>query len=346
MDIKALILKELAKNKRIKVADIVKATEFSRAYINRFFQELRNEGKIMLIGKANKTYYIPAKKDIIKKVKKEILSIRYILRNINLSEDMVLNKAKKGTGIFLNLPKNVSAILDYAFTEMLNNAIEHSRSEKIIITMKRDSAGINFEVIDFGIGIFINIMEKKKLKNELEAIQDLLKGKETTAPKKHTGEGIFFTSKVADNLIIRGSKKKLIFDNRLNDIFIKDIKPIKGTKVKFEIFKQSKGDLAKVFREYTGKAFEFSKTKVTVKLYKMDDAYISRSQARRILSGLDKFKIIILDFKNIETVGQAFADEVFRVWQNNHPTIKIIYQNVNENILFMIKRALARARQE
>lgn len=344
MDIKALILKRLVKNGKLKVADIVKATGFSRAYINRFFQELRNEGKIVLIGKANKAYYIPAKKNIIKKVKKETLNIRRILRNINLSEDIVLSRIKKDTGIFLNLPKNVSAILDYAFTEMLNNAIEHSRSEKIIVTMKRDNININFEVIDFGIGIFINIMKKKKLKNELEAIQDLLKGKETTAPKEHTGEGIFFTSKVADKLIIQGSKKKLIFNNQLNDIFIKDIKPIKGTKVKFEISKQSKRDLTKVFREYAGESFEFSKTKVTIDLYKMDNAYISRSQARRVLSGLDKFETITLDFKNIETAGQAFADEVFRVWQNHHPTIKIIYQNANENILFMIKRALARAK--
>ncbi len=344
MNIKGLILKGLAKNRKLKVADIVKVTGFSRTYINRFFQELRNEGKIVLIGKANKAYYIPAKKDIIKKVKKETLNIRRILRNINLSEDIVLSRVKKDTGIFLNLPKNVSAILGYAFTEMLNNAIEHSRSEKVIVTMKGDGIGINFEVIDFGIGIFSNIMKKKKLNNELEAIQDLLKGKETTAPKEHTGEGIFFTSKVADKLIIQGSKKKLIFNNQLNDIFIKDIKPIKGTKVKFEISKQSKRDLTKVFREYAGEAFEFSKTKVTIDLYKMDNAYISRSQARRVLSGLNKFKTIILDFKNIETVGQAFADEVFRVWQNHHPTIKIIYQNANENILFMIKRALAGAK--
>lgn len=342
MDIKSLILKELGKKKKLKVADIVKATGFSRAYVNRFFKELRNQGKIILVGKANKAYYVFAKKDIVRKIKKEILVVRYILNNINLSESMVLDRVKKETGIFADLSNNVVSILDYAFTEMLNNAIEHSRSRKIVVAMKRGGGSIDFDVIDFGIGIFNNIMKKRGLKNRLEAIQDLLKGKQTTAPKEHTGEGIFFTSKVAGKLVIQSLDKKLIFDNILDDVFVRDSKIKKGTRVKFEIRINSKTDLGKIFRDYSGDAFEFAKTKVIVDLYEMDNVYISRSQARRVLSGLEKFKTITLDFKNVETVGQAFADEVFRVWQGRHPNIEIAFQNANENVLFMIKRALAK----
>ena len=342
MDIKSLILKESGKKKKLKVADIVRATGFSRAYINRFFEKLRNEGKIVLVGKANKAHYIPAKKDIIRKTKKETLAIRRILNNVNLSESAVLDKIKKEAGIFLDLSKNVVNILDYAFTEMLNNAIEHSKSGKIVVTVKRTKGGVDFEIIDFGVGIFNNIMEKRGLKDRLEAIQDLLKGKQTTAPKEHTGEGIFFTSKAADKLVIQSSDKKLIFDNILDDVFVRDSKTKKGTKVKFEIRIDSKTDLGKIFRDYSGDAFEFAKTKVIVDLYQMDNAYISRSQARRVVSGLDKFKNIVLDFKGVETVGQAFADEVFRAWQRLHPGIKIEYRNANKNIEFMIKRALTK----
>lgn len=340
MDIKKLILKELSKRGKIKVADIVKATGFSRAYISRFFNELKKQGKIVLIGKANKACYILAKEELVEKTRKEILSVRRILKNTNLSEDVVLDEIKKDTGIFSVLPKNIISILDYAFTEMLNNAIVHSRSDKIIVIMKQNKSNINFEVNDFGVGIFNNIMKKRRLGNELEAIQDLLKGKQTTAPKEHTGEGIFFTSKVADRLAIKSSKKKLIFDNQLNDIFIKDTKLTRGTKVEFEINKNSKRDLTKIFKEFSGEAFDFGKTKVRVDLYEMDNMFISRSQARRILSGLEKFRTIVLDFKNVETVGQGFVDEIFRVWQNHHPDIEIKYQNANENILFMIKRTL------
>jgi len=339
MDIEGLILRHLKKNKKVKAADIVKATGFSRAYINRSFKDLVNQGKIILIGKANQAHYIEAKKDVVRKTKKGILSVRRILKNKNLSESDILDQIKKDCGIFLDLPKNIVSILNYAFTEMLNNAIEHSNSKKIVVMMEKDKFSVNFEVIDFGMGIFNNLMEKRGLKNELEAIQDLLKGKQTTRPKEHTGEGIFFTSKAADRLIVQSSTKKLIIDNQLNDIFIKDIKAIKGTKVRFEISKKSKQNLDVIFKKFAGKTFEFSKTEVTVDLYQMDNVFISRSQARRVLSGLDKFRTIIIDFKNVETIGQAFADEVFRIWQSHHPEINIGYKNANENALFMIKRA-------
>lgn len=340
MDIKSLILKKLSQGKEIRVADITKATGFSRAYINRFFQELRQEGKVILLERANRARYVLATSSNLREAKREPLHFQRIFKNINLSEDAVLDQIKKESGIFVNLPKNIYKILDYAFTEMLNNAIEHSKSNNIRIGITRSKNNVKFTVIDSGIGIFRNIMKKYRLHNELEAIQELLKGKHTTAPSAHTGEGIFFTSKAADTLIIKGSNKKLIFNNQINDIFVKDIKRINGTKVAFQISLKSKRDLAAVFREYGNSAFEFSKTKVAVDLYKLDTAFISRSQARRVTSGLDKFKTITLDFKNVDTVGQAFADEVFRVWKSRYPRIEINYQNANENIEFMIKRAV------
>jgi len=338
MDIRNLILKKLEKNKEIKVADVVKAAGFSRAYINRFFQGLREEGKIVLIGKANKACYVLARDKAVSKAKSSILSVRRSLQNKNISEDLVLDDIKQNSGIFLNLPKNVSNIVNYAFTEMLNNAIEHSESEKIEIKIQRNAPDIRFEVRDWGIGIFNNIIKKRKLKNEFEAIQDLLKGKQTTAPKEHTGEGIFFTSKVGDMLVIQSSRKKLIFNNILDDIFIKEAKKTIGTKVDFRIAVKSKRNLNSVFKKYSDAALIFSKTETKVSLYKIDSDFISRSQARRIVSGLEKFKKIILDFKGVDTVGQAFADEVFRVWKRRHPNINIEYQNTNENIEFMIKR--------
>jgi len=342
MNIRSLISKLLKKKKELKVADIVKATGFSRAYISRIFQELRKENKVVLVGKANKACYVLADKKTVSRAKSSILNIRRSLRNKNLSEDEILDKIKKDTGIFLNLSENIALIVDYAFTEMLNNAIEHSKSEKIDISASRDKNLIQIDLIDAGIGIFNSIIKKRKLKNELEAIQELTKGKLTTAPKEHSGEGIFFTSRVVDKLIIQGSNKKLIFDNILNDLFIKDIKKLKGTKITFFVRVGSKRRLENIFKEYAGETFEFAKTEVVVKLYKTDTNYISRSQARRILIGLEKFKTIILDFRNIGTIGQAFADEVFRVWQSHHPDIKIQYQNSNENIVFMIKRAGAK----
>jgi anti-sigma regulatory factor (Ser/Thr protein kinase) len=341
MDTKKLILEQLNIKDNLKVADIMELTGFSRAYINRFFQELRNEGKVVLIGKANRAHYVIAEKNKVLNAKKNILTIHKILKNINLSEDTILDVIKRECGIFVDLKKNIENILNYAFTEMLNNAIDHSQSVKIEIVMKRNSNDIRFDIIDHGIGVFNNIMKKKNLKNELEAIQDLLKGKQTTAPQAHSGEGIFFTSKAADSFVIESSSKKLIFNNSIDDIFIQDIKGFSGTKVIFTISTKADKELGNIFKEYSGESFEFDKTNVAVRLYKMGSLYISRSQARRIMNGLEKFKTITLDFNHIKTTGQAFADEIFRVWKNHNPGIEILTLNTNENVNFMIKRALA-----
>lgn len=339
MDINKLILEKIHDKGSIKSSEIVKITGFSRVYVNRFFRELKDEGKITLIGKANRAHYVIADKGVVLRERKGILEVNRVFKNASLAEDLVLEEIKKNSGIFAEIPKNIQDILQYAFSEMLNNAIEHSKSELIKIKMRRDKTHVLFDVIDEGMGIFNNIMRKKELNDEWQAIQNLLKGKETTAPHAHSGEGIFFTSKTADIFIIRSSRKKVIFDNILNDIFIKDGKYITGTRVKFSVRIDSLRQLDDIFRQYADSSFEFSKTSVKVKLYKMGSEYISRSQARRIVSGLEKFKTVILDFQDVQTVGQAFADEIFRIWQFNHPAVSISTINVNENIEFMINRA-------
>lgn len=318
--------------------EITKLTGFSRAYVNRFFKELREEGKITLLGQANRAHYFLTDKKRLAAARAQIVSFRNKFVNKNLSEDVVLSEIKRKTSIF-NLPTEVETVADYAFTEMLNNAIEHSGSKTIEVIAEKNKGLIKCAISDKGVGAFQNIMKKRGLKNELEAIQDLLKGKQTTAPLAHSGEGIFFTSKVCDTLIIESGRKKLIFNQRLQDVFINDIKMRKGTRVVFTISLGSKIKLADVFQQYADSSYQFNKTKVNIVLYKNKESYISRSQARRLLVGLEKFKEIALDFQRVDTVGQGFTDEVFRVWQNKYPQIKIDAVNTNQNVDFMIGRA-------
>jgi hypothetical protein len=140
-------------------------------------------------------------------------------------------------------------------------------------------------------------------------------------------------------LTIKSFEKKLVFDNVGQDLYINDVRSVKGTKVDFVLDLKSKKKLADLFNKYTDDSFQFSKTAVKVKLYHQDVDYVSRSQARRILAGLEKFKTIELDFNDIKTIGQAFADEVFRIWQSAHKDVKFVVKNANENIMIMIKRA-------
>ncbi len=343
MDIHALILELLKRQGSVRAAEVVKRTGFSRTYVNRFFKQLCDDGTLILLGRANTARYFAANGAEAQKAKLGIREIHRVLLNRDLAEDDVLRQLKHETGIFLQLPANIARILDYAFTEMLNNAIEHSRSKNIDIRIRRLNGTIAFAVVDKGVGIYNAIKRSHHLANELEAIQELIKGKLTTDPKRHSGEGIFFTSKVADELVIKGSGKKLIFDNRRGDVFVRDLKPIIGTIVEFSISVKSKKDLKSIFADYAGEGYEFAKTVVTVELFKSEGDYVSRSQARRVLTGLDKFKTVILDFKGVDTVGQAFADEVFRVWQKDHPAIRIDARNADDNVRFMIQHVTAKS---
>jgi predicted transcriptional regulator/anti-sigma regulatory factor (Ser/Thr protein kinase) len=337
MELRTLILNTIKKQGQITTADIVGQTGLSRAYAQRFLKNLADEGAIVLMGKANQAHYIiPSKKGT--SIEKP-LRVHRIMLNKDLAEDKVLRQIKEESAIFRDVAANISSIVDYAFTEMLNNAIEHSISEKIDVVIMKTVTDIRFTVTDQGVGIFNNIVKIKRLHTTIEAIQDLLKGKETTAPDAHSGEGIFFTSKIADLLTIKSFEKKLVFDNVGQDIYIKDVQSVKGTKVDFVLGLKSQKKLADLFNKYTDDSFQFSKTAVKIKLYHQDVDYVSRSQARRILAGLEKFKTIELDFKDIKTIGQAFADEVFRIWQSAHKDVKFVVKNANENVMLMIKRA-------
>ncbi len=64
---------------------------------------------------------------------------------------------------------------------------------------------------------------------------------------------------------------------------------------------------------------------------------VARSQARRILSRLEEFKEVIFDFSEIDFMGQGFADEIFRVFQNRHPDIVLTVNNANEEVAGMIQ---------
>lgn len=95
-----------------------------------------------------------------------------------------------------------------------------------------------------------------------------------------------------------------------------------------------------VFDTYTNDDFIFNKTEITVHLAKeyLGFPMVSRSLAKRILANIEKFKIVFLDFTEIKTIGQGFADEIFRVYKNKNPDIEIIPINTTEEVDFMIKR--------
>lgn len=341
-NVKKIIL-ERVKNKGSVDSDaIAEACNISRQAAHQHLSELVKTQKLLKIGKTRGSYYVLFSDKKAKKLKKEEKTYKAKLRNDNLQEDYVYDKAVYAMPSLNKLQKNMQDIIRYSFTEMLNNAIEHSGSRYISILLTINNNVASFDVVDKGIGIFKHVQKKFHLLDEYEALTEILKGKKTTMPSKHTGEGIFFTSKAADVFKIESSKISLFINNKANDIFTEEIKYRKGTKVSFQINKNSKKIISKLFAQYTDSDYVFSKTKVIIKLYHKNVEYASRSQARRLVVGLDKFKVIVLDFNQVKTIGQGFADEIFRVFQSNHPKISIEPIHCCSAVAFMIKRVGSR----
>ncbi|GEM_PF-5556426 len=154
-----------------------------------------------------------------------------------------------------------------------------------------------------------------------------------------TGMTMYYNAKYQESgTLFQGSYKARCVDS---DLYLKYLSVYIQVKNTLELYP---GGLKKAIKEISKTTLDKvnKKEEVTiVELFKTTGfkTFMTRSQAKRILYGLDKFKKIILDFKDIDAIGQGFADEIFRVWQKNHQDIDIEPINVNEDIELMIKRS-------
>ncbi|MFH2085608.1 MAG: DUF4325 domain-containing protein [bacterium] len=329
---------DLAKRQTIKTSDVgnLLHNSISRQQIHTILSKLVNGKKLIKSGSTKYTIYVhPDSLHLLSQ------NVHLTFSNQNLSDETIFQKIMYKASFLHDMSLNFSKITHYGVTEIVNNAIEHSSGKKISVSVSKSSDRIQFIVSDNGVGVYNNIMQKRGLHSDLEAIQDLLKGKTTTAARGHSGEGIFFTSKAVDQFILESFGTKLRIDNDINDYSIEKLdKPVKGTRVTFTVSWHTQRVLRKIFDEYVSNPGEigFDKTMIKVKLYAEGVDYVSRSQARRVVEDLDKFKTIILDFDQISSIGQAFADEVFRVFKSNHPSLSIQAINTVEPVQFMIDR--------
>ena len=221
-------------------------------------------------------------------------------------------------------------------------SIDHAEGSSVEVLLRKNAAVTELAIVDNGIGIFRKIQAELGLVDERHAILELSKGKLTTDPANHTGEGIFFTSRVFEAFdILSGG---VYFSHKLGDAedwILERARPESGTVVWMELNNHTSRTLKKVFDQFTSDdAFGFTKTVVPVRRAQYgDDKLVSRSQAKRFLAGLDRFKTVIFDFTEVESIGQAFADEVFRVFASRYPGVELLAIKANSAVNRMIQRA-------
>lgn len=246
-----------------------------------------------------------------------------------------------------HLEKNVVEIVEYVFTEIMNNANDHSEGNRVFVGFEEREHHVFFSILDDGIGIFKKIADKLNLPDEKLAILELDKGKFTTDPENHSGEGIFFSVKVSDSFSIFSGENHFMHSiGTKHEDYLFDTDFREGTIVLIEINKKSKKTLKAVFDKYSDDEYGFTKTVVNVELLRIgNENLISRSQAKRLIARFEQFKHVVLDFTNVDMIGQAFADEVFRVFQRRYPDIVLEPVNTTFDVDKMISRAKVKLRE-
>lgn len=303
----------------------------SRVAVTHHLKSLGNSGLLTAEGKTKARRYGLK----ILAAAEEVLQITPYVHEDEVWRRFVLPQLGEAKG-------NIHDLCSYGFTEIFNNVIDHSESSTTKIIVARDAAKITIIVRDYGVGIFHKIQQALNLSEPQHAILELAKGKLTTDRTKHTGEGVFFTSRMFDEFMIASGT--LIFNRlRRTDDWLhnSDQAPVNGTDITMIIFTNSSHTTKDIFDKYKAEFDEygFSKTIIPLALLRYEgEQLISRSQAKRLMTRVDKFSEVVLNFKDITVIGQAFADEIFRVYRSEHPNVHVYPTHTTNDVKGMIKR--------
>lgn len=268
---------------------------------------------------------------------------RFTYEREGLAEDRVWREDV--APLLSGLPANVLDIAHHGISEMVNNAVDHSDGTRVEVLVVRDTDNVLLLVEDNGVGIFGKISRALGLPDVRLALLELGKGKFTTDPQNHTGEGVFFTSRMFDLFQIASGELVFYHDgSELDDaLYDVDEPPLdRGTRVVMRISATSSRTVKEIFDEFSSgpEDYSFAKTIVPVRLARIgNENLVSRAQAKRLMQRVDQFRCVVLDFAEIESIGQAFADEVFRVFANAHPDVELVAENAVPEVQQMIRRA-------
>lgn len=311
-----------------------KEFDLSRTAISRYVRRLVEEGLLTAAGKTKARRY----------ALKPIVEQQFTLEvSAGLPEDLIFRfrvlPHMKG------LKQNVVDLCQYGFTEMLNNVIDHSASPDADCRYSRTYTSIWMTVADHGVGIFEKIQKDFGLADPRSALLELSKGRLTSDKARHTGEGIFFTSRMFDRFSILSGN--LLFLRRGKDddgslIETEEVEYVKGTVIDMTLSTDADWTPADIFARYQQDDLLFRRTHVPIALGKYPgEQLVSRSQAKRILSRFEQFAEVTLDFAGVQQIGQPFADEIFRVFANGHPSTRMFVANTTPEIERMIAHVRA-----
>lgn len=243
------------------------------------------------------------------------------------------------------LPRHVARMIQHGFTELVNNAADHSGGTSVTVSLRQTPTHVQLLVSDDGVGVFHKICSAFELEDPQHAMLELSKGRLTSAPDAHTGRGLFFSSQLAD-----------VFDIHANNTAYQRrawestgwkkgrALPRQGSSIYMAIALNTTRTLDGVMAAWSlaGDGIEFDQTRVQLRLLTSEgQALDSRAAARRVGARLTSFKRAEIDFDGVTDVGHGFTDELFRVFAKAHPQIELVPINASPRIEALVRSARA-----
>jgi anti-sigma regulatory factor (Ser/Thr protein kinase) len=241
------------------------------------------------------------------------------------------------------LPREVARMAQHAFTELLNNAIDHSGGSQVTVSMRQTPLQLQLLVSDDGCGIFERVATAHAIEDATLAMLELSKGKLSSQPDRHTGRGLFFTSRLADVFDLHANAQAFQYRG-FGDRNWRASRPLprQGTSIYLAIALDTERTLDGVLRAHSldGDGYGFDRTVVPLRLLAGEAGTLeSRALARRVATRLHAFKCAELDFSGVGAIGHGFADELFRVAAREHPATQMVPVAMSPRVGAMIEAA-------
>ncbi|MCR4650682.1 MAG: STAS-like domain-containing protein [Lachnospiraceae bacterium] len=328
--IKHYILEQIDLGTNSVVNKTVEAFEITSTSVYRYIKEMVEDG---IIQKQGHSYSL-------------VRAYKLFLYDTKSVEDEMDIMSNDLAPLISECSDNVKRIWQYCLTEMINNVLDHSESERFLVACSKNYMNTTFFILDSGVGIFKKIKDYYKMASLDDAISELFKGKLTTDKERHSGEGIFFSSNAMDYFAAI-SDGKYFTRNKYEEININTLElnlngegnvatmVNGGTTIIMRLSNYTSKTMKEVFDRFSDVENGFFKTMIPIKNI-FDDYPVSRSQAKRLVRRCENFKELVLDFAGVEDIGQGFAHELFIVFGHSHPNVKIEPINVNEQVQKMI----------
>jgi len=305
----------------------------TRQAVNRHLQALVEEGLLASEGQTRaKTYRLRAVQGFEKR-----LRVTPVIQDARLWREYV-------EPLVAPLPENVREVCRLGFAAAVENVIDHARAARITVSGHVTASAVALTVADDGRGIFAHLVDALALEDADHAIFELAKGGLTTDPERRAGASLFYAARLMDALRIQSADTALVVEDCGDRWRIeRNEAPTTGTTVTMTARRRSGVRASEVLETFATaretRALERAHVPVAL-LAKSGEALVARAQAHRLLSRLERCSEAVLDFRGVEAIGPAFADEVFRAFRAAHPRVNLVTLNASAGIRHLIRQSL------